>query len=116
MHHPLESIPISPLDEFTRTKKIEYADIVPSDPKSISIGLLGDPKRSKKNEVAEISLSDPESILIGLLDDSTVSILGRIFPISTVWDWENITVGIELGGGQFGKVYKGFLHLNEYQR
>ena len=101
---------------MTQSKKIEYADIVPSDPKSIAVGPLDDSTSSKKNKSADISLSDPEGILIGLLDNPTVTILGRKFPISTVWDWENVTVGIELGGGQFGKVYKGFLHLSEYQR
>ena len=48
--------------------------------------------------------------------DSEVMIWGRNFPKSTVKDWNDIEKGKKLGGGQFGLVYRGYLHLSEYQR
>ena len=48
--------------------------------------------------------------------DSEIMIWGRNFPKSTVKDWNDIEKGKKLGGGQFGLVYRGYLHLSEYQR
>ena len=45
-----------------------------------------------------------------------VDLFNRKFPKSTVKDWDAITLGAELGGGQFGTVHRGFLHISDYQR
>ena len=44
-------------------------------------------------------------------EDPMVDLFDRKFPQSTVKAWKDITLEKELGSGQFGKVYKGFLHL-----
>ena len=55
---------------------------------------------SKKKEIeTQVSLLDP---MVDLCD--------RKFPQSTVKAWKDITIERELGAGQFGKVYKGFLN------
>ena len=41
---------------------------------------------------------------------------GKKFPRSSVKNHADISFGEELGGGQFGTVFKGFLHLSELQR
>ena len=48
--------------------------------------------------------------------DRMVDVCGRLFPQSTVKAWKDITLEGELGAGQFGKVYKGFLDLGQYAR
>ena len=49
-------------------------------------------------------------------EDPMVDVFDRKFPQSTVKAWKDITLERELGSGQFGKVYKGFLHLGKYTR
>ena len=49
-------------------------------------------------------------------EDPMVDLFDRKFPQSTVKAWKDITLEKELGSGQFGKVYKGFLHLGKYTR
>ena len=49
-------------------------------------------------------------------EDPMVDIFDRKFPQSTVKAWKYITLEKELGSGQFGKVYKGFLHIGKYTR
>ena len=48
--------------------------------------------------------------------DPIVDVCGRTFPQSTVKAWKDITLEGELGAGQFGKVYKGFLNLSQYAK
>ena len=38
------------------------------------------------------------------------------FSPGVIKDWSNINIKNEIGEGNFGKVYKGYLHLNEVQR
>ena len=45
-----------------------------------------------------------------------VELWGKKFPRSIVRNHTDISFGEELGGGQFGTVFKGFLHLSELQR
>jgi hypothetical protein len=49
-------------------------------------------------------------------EDPLVDLFDRKFPQSTVKAWKDITLERKLGSGQFGKVYKGFLHLGKYTR
>ena len=49
-------------------------------------------------------------------EDPMVDLFDRKFPQSTVKAWKDITLERKLGSGQFGKVYKGFLHLGKYTR
>ena len=48
--------------------------------------------------------------------DEIVELWGKKFPRSIVRNHTDISFGEELGGGQFGTVFKGFLHLSELQR
>ena len=66
---------------------------------------------AKKRRVSQKNSPDIE-----LLEDQMVDIFDRKFPQSTVKYWKDITLERELGSGQFGKVYKGFLHHGEYTR
>ena len=61
-------------------------------------------------------VSQKKSPNIELLEDPMVDLFDRKFPQSTVKAWKDITLERELGSGQFGKVYKGFLHHGEYTR
>ena len=47
---------------------------------------------------------------------NTIEIDGKTFPTDIVKEWSQIDVTNEIGEGNFGKVYKGFLHLNKVQR
>ena len=47
---------------------------------------------------------------------NTIEIDGKTFPTDIVKEWSQIDVTNEIGEGNFGKVFKGFLHLNEVQR
>ena len=49
-------------------------------------------------------------------EETDVIIFGQKFPKDTVKDWNDIKKEKTLGSGQFGIVYKGFLHLNKYTR
>ena len=66
-------------------------------------------RRKEKGSVATINLETIE-------EDPMVDLWDRKFPQSTVKAWKDITLEKELGSGQFGKVYKGFLHLGKYTR
>ena len=45
-------------------------------------------------------------------NDPMVDLCDRKFPQSTIKAWKDVTIERELGSGQFGKVYKGFLNSN----
>ena len=38
------------------------------------------------------------------------------FPDAVIKDWSDINIKKEIGEGNFGKVFKGYVHLNEVQR
>ena len=38
------------------------------------------------------------------------------FPDAVIKDWSHINIKKEIGEGNFGKVFKGYVHLNEIQR
>ena len=40
----------------------------------------------------------------------------KTFCPGVIKDWSDIDIKKEIGEGNFGKVYKGYLHLNEVQR
>lgn len=46
----------------------------------------------------------------------TFEIEGRSFPTGIVIKWSDIKMESIIGEGNFGKVYQGYLHLNEIQR
>ena len=79
---------------------------------AIGIVLIANRQKSKQNLSKLNSSNQEEEEIISHKDD----ICGLQFPKSTIKDWKDVTLGKELGGGQFGKVYKGFLHLSDYQR
>ena len=82
---------------------------------AIGIVLIANRRKSKQTR-PKITLSNQEEEEIISHKDDLIDICGLQFPKSTIKDWKDITLGKELGGGQFGKVYKGFLHLSDYQR
>ena len=54
-----------------------------------------------------------ETIDLGTIEeDPMIDLWDRKFPQSTVKAWKDISIERELGSGQFGKVYKGFLNSN----
>ena len=62
-------------------------------------------------------LEQQQTLVTTLIEEEPlVNIDDRKFPQSVVKAWKDITIERELGVGQFGKVYKGFLHLGKYQR
>ena len=62
-------------------------------------------RRKEKGSVVAINSETIE-------EDPIVTLWDRKFPQSTVKAWKDITIERELGSGQFGKVYKGFLNSN----
>ena len=46
----------------------------------------------------------------------TFEIEGRSFPTGIVIKWSDVKMESIIGEGNFGKVYQGYLHLNEIQR
>ena len=82
---------------------------------AIGIVLIANRQKSKQTLSKLTSSNQEEEEIISHKND-LVDICGLQFPKSTIKDWKDITLGKELGGGQFGKVYKGFLHLSDYQR
>ena len=82
---------------------------------AIGIVLIANRQKSKKTRPKLNSSNQEEEEIISHKDD-LIDICGLQFPKSTIKDSKDVTLGKELGGGQFGKVYKGFLHLSDYQR
>ena len=51
-----------------------------------------------------------------LPQSSNVEIDGRLFPAGIVISWSDIKMEREIGQGNFGKVYQGYVNMNEVQR
>ena len=71
---------------------------------------------AKKRRVALKKSPNVKNLETPIKEDPMVDLFDRKFPQSTVKAWKDITLEKELGSGQFGKVYKGFLHLGKYTR
>ena len=50
------------------------------------------------------------------MENDFADIYGRKFPANLLKDWSDINIEMEIGNGDFGKVYHGYLHLNGVQR
>ena len=50
------------------------------------------------------------------LQQSNIEIDGRLFPAGIVISWSDIKIEREIGQGNFGKVYQGYVNMNEVQR
>ena len=50
------------------------------------------------------------------MENERIDICGREFPANVVKEWSDINIDKEIGSGDFGKVYQGYLHLNNVQR
>ena len=62
-----------------------------------------------ENELKEVKANDNQTPL------QKGSELKEFSP-GVIKDWSDINIKNEIGEGNFGKVYKGYLHLNEVQR
>ena len=51
-----------------------------------------------------------------LLQQSNIEIDGRLFPAGIVISWSDIKMEREIGQGNFGKVYQGYVNMNKVQR
>jgi hypothetical protein len=51
-----------------------------------------------------------------LLQQSNIEIDGRLFPAGIVISWSDIKMEREIGQGNFGKVYQGYVDMHEVQR
>jgi hypothetical protein len=72
---------------------------------------------AKKKQLSKKKKTEKQDSLLTTLieEDPMVDLCDRKFPQSTVKAWKDITLERELGAGQFGKVYKGFLNT-QYTR
>ena len=50
------------------------------------------------------------------IEHSSIEIDGRSFPPGIVISWSDIKMEREIGQGNFGKVYQGYVNMNEVQR
>ena len=71
-------------------------------------------RKSRPNSLSKTFPDDSKDPMVD--QDPMVDVCDRKFPQSTVKAWKDITIEKELGAGQFGKVYQGFLHLGKYAR
>ena len=67
-----------------------------------------------------LEILDQESKVINMESEKN-KLLNRttydeIFPFGVVKDWSDINIKKQIGQGNFGKVYQGYLHLNDVQR
>ena len=51
-----------------------------------------------------------------LVHDDIIENIVRKFPTDIVFGWSDITINKEIGKGNFGKVYQGYLDLGKVQR
>ena len=70
---------------------------------------------AKKKQVSKKKKNEASLLTALLEEDPMVDLCERKFPKRTVKAWKDITIERELGSGQFGKVYKGFLNT-QYTR
>ena len=68
--------------------------------------------KGKKSKIQDVCPSDG----IDLVTKENVIISGRTFPAGLVIDYSNLVIRREIGEGNFGKVYQGYLQMNEVQR
>ena len=56
--------------------------------------------------------------MVKIFRDENIEIAGRKFPPEVVKEWSDIMIlrDKEIGKGNFGKVYQGFLHLDDVSR
>ena len=67
----------------------------------------------KGNELEVQVITSKESTQ---LPQQSIEIYGRSFPSGIVINWSDIKIRREIGEGNFGKVYQGYLYMNEVQR
>ena len=51
-----------------------------------------------------------------LVEEEDIEIIGQFFPAGLDIDYSNLFIRREIGEGNFGKVYQGYLQMNEVQR
>ena len=51
-----------------------------------------------------------------MIRNDTIEIIGRRFPIDSVFAWSDITINKEIGRGNFGRVCQGYLDQGQVQR
>jgi hypothetical protein len=62
-----------------------------------------------ETELKEVKANEEQS---GLQKETEL----KEFSPGVIKDWSHIDIKKEIGEGNFGRVYKGYLHLNEVQR
>ena len=68
--------------------------------------------KRKKFDIPDVYPTDGTD----LVAKENVRISGRIFPAGLDIDYSNVVIRREIGEGNFGKVYHGYLQMNEVQR
>ena len=71
-----------------------------------------------KNCIFDFMLPSTESekIYLNCSKIDEVSIHMRTFPIEFIKDWADVEIAEQIGKGNFGKVFKGFLNLDVVAR
>ena len=69
--------------------------------------------KRKKIEISDVKPTDGTD-LVAMMENVRIS--GRTFPAGLDIDNSNIVIRREIGKGNFGKVYHGYLQMNEVQR
>ena len=68
--------------------------------------------KRKKVEIQDVYPTDGTD----LVAKENVQISERIFPAGLDIDYSDVVIRREIGEGNFGKVYQGYLQMNEVQR
>ena len=69
--------------------------------------------KRKKIEISDVKPTDGTD-LVAMMENVRIS--GRTFPAGLDIDNSNVVIRREIGKGNFGKVYHGYLQMNEVQR
>ena len=69
--------------------------------------------KRKKIELQDVCPTDGTD-LVAMMENVRIS--GRTFPAGVDIDYSNVVFRREIGKGNFGKVYHGYLQMNEVQR
>ena len=69
--------------------------------------------KRKKIEIQDFCPTDGTD-LVAMMENVRIS--GRTFPAGLDIDYSNVIIRREVGKGNFGKVYHGYLQMNEVQR